>query len=144
MEDNPQENKLIIPDAAYNIPLREFLEWYDAVLNKSWLLMSEEQRIKYFKDIDLEQVKSEVIHGLKKESMQDIPMADINRQLKEKPADKILINKAYYRLIEFQKLENDMELLQAMVRKFMSKKAVDKMSRMSSSGSMRYYLNLKY
>jgi hypothetical protein len=142
MDSQTQENKLVIPDAAYNIPLREFLEWYDTVLNKTWLTMSEEQRTKYFEDIDLEQVRSEAIHGLKKESMHDVPISDINRQLKEKPADKILINKAYYRLIEFQKLESDMELLQAMVRKFMTYKAVKKMS--IPNNSMDNYLKLKY
>jgi hypothetical protein len=144
MDSQAQENKLVIPDAAYNIPLREFLEWYDTILNKTWLQMSEEQRTKYFEDINLEQVKSEIIHGLRKESMQKVSISDINKQLKEDPADKILINKAYYRLIEFQKLESDMELLQAMVRKFMTYKAVKKMSAPVLDRSMDNYLKLKY
>ena len=31
-----EENKLHIPDLAYDIPLKDFAEWYDSKLSENW------------------------------------------------------------------------------------------------------------
>lgn len=120
-----EENKLVIPDIAYNIPVKEFFSWYDDVLTHNWNLMTAEDRIKYFESIDLDYLRKQAVSGLKQNGCKDISISEIEKSLVV--PNKNDFNKSYYRVMEFQKLENDIVLLQAMARKFFAYKAISKM-----------------
>lgn len=132
MESSDKEKYFQIPETTNHIPLEEFLGWYDNFVDKNWKEMSDEDRLEYFKDVDLKELKRNAAAQLKRNGLKDTPIKEIYTSL-DRPLAPVTKdqNKLYHRIIEFSKLENDPEFLQSMTRKFLSQKAVNKMLRQS-------------
>jgi len=127
-----EKNELHIPDIAYDIPLKDFLEWYDNKLSNDWEKMNLKQRDEYFQSID----KDTLTHFQKEFKMNPKLMeAQRNAGARFLDSDKI-----YYRFIEVLKLENDIDALQKAARQFFAERAVKKLQSAIAEESLNDWL----
>lgn len=122
-DENKEQETFKIPDVAYNIPLNEFLNWYDDKLTTDWDKMSLYDTEMYFKNKNKESLGKELRRGLKNAGGDAKSLEKVIAHLDIKQ-----INKIYFRIIEFQRLENDMAYLKKCVSQFLVLKSVKKMA----------------
>jgi hypothetical protein len=124
-----------IPEMAYKIPLKEFFVWYDTLLAKQWNAMGAEERNKYFAKADLEELKNTALEKLGEHCFQDVHITDIQKavtvsnimDLKDHPLPHTDAHMVYFRIMEFTKLENNMDILHDAMNKFIVEKTVNKL-----------------